>query len=97
MQIKTPTRYPLFMTAVKIKGLLAALKKEHAEKITEVTETWDKFICQFSFKYSGMHISGTILVEVTEVTITGELPVLALLYKDKIESNIREHAENLLK
>jgi len=44
----------------------------------------------------GMPVSGTLTVHPSAVEISGDLPFLAALYKDKIESAIREQADTLL-
>ncbi len=81
----------------RIQSLLGDLEKEFAGKISNLCEEWNGNTDKFSFlaktKFS---ISGTITVKDREVELSGNLPLAAILFKEKIESSIRERAENLL-
>lgn len=100
MQIDIPHQLPRLEAATRIKQMLTQLQHEHNEKINNVNEDWGMFTCNFSFGYThsgfNVNITGTILVEPTNVKVTGELPLAAMLYQTAIEAAIREHAEKLL-
>lgn len=76
-------------------GLLDQVKNDFADQVSDLTEKWEENICQFSFSVKGFSISGTLTVKPSEVELSGDLPWLASLFREKIESIIREKAERL--
>lgn len=77
-------------------GLLEQVKGQFADEVSNLTEMWEGNICQFSFLVRGFSISGTLTVKPSEVELSGDLPWLASLFKEKIELTIREKAEEVL-
>lgn len=80
----------------RVKQLLGNLKNEHGDKISDLHENWSGNSCRFSFKAKGFSVSGTLEVGQTEVTLNGELPFLAGMFRGMIEDTIRQHAQKLL-
>ncbi len=80
----------------RIKLRLSQLKNEHGDKISDLRENWSGNSCRFSFKAKGFTVFGTLEVGRTEVTLNGELPFLAGMFKGTIEETIRQHAQKLL-
>jgi len=81
----------------RIQTFLPRLKSQHDDKINDFTETWSGNTCAFSFTASGFKVSGTLTVKESEVAIIGNIPLLAMAFKSKIEAIIRAQAEELLR
>ncbi|MDD5363638.1 MAG: polyhydroxyalkanoic acid system family protein [Ignavibacteria bacterium] len=81
----------------RIKNFLPEFKAQHADRISDMEESWNGNINTFSFKVSGFHINGTLDVENDYLLINGSLPLLASMFSSTIESTIREKAEMLLR
>ena len=77
----------------RIKVFVESAKVEFAGKISNLQECWDGYTGTFSFSTSGILISGELVVKDDQVELSGELPWLAEIYKDKIESTIRERVQ----
>jgi hypothetical protein len=80
----------------RIRGLLESVKTKFADKVGDVHEEWNGNTGIFSFSALGFPVSGVLIVKPSQVEISGDLPLLAAVYKKKIESTIREQAESLL-
>ena len=80
----------------RIKGLLATVKTDYGDKVTDLTETWSGNRADFAFKAMGMGVSGTLVVSPGQVELNGKLPFAALPFKGKIEETIRTRATQLL-
>jgi hypothetical protein len=80
----------------RIKGLLESVRTKFADKVSGVHEEWNGNTGTFSFSALGFPVSGALTVKPSEVEISGDLPLLAAVYKKKIESVIRQQAESLL-
>lgn len=73
----------------RIETLLSNLQKEHAESIKSASGAWNQDKSKFSFSVSinvvfPVKFSGTIKNEPGIVSLSGDLPFLALPMKDKI-------------
>lgn len=80
----------------RVQGLLEDLRSQYSDQISDLREQWNDNKCQFSFSASGFSVSGTLTVTSSNVELSGDLPWAASLFKGKIESTIRERAEELL-
>ncbi len=79
----------------RIKGLLGEVKTGFAAKISDLREEWNGNSGKFSFSAMGFSVSGTLIVKSSEMELSGNLPFAATFFKGKIESTIRERAEEL--
>lgn len=80
----------------RIKGLLASLKKEQSDNISNVEEKWDDDNGNFSFTAKGFDLAGKIKVNQSNIEIDSKLPFAVSLFKGKISSMITEKANELL-
>ena len=80
----------------RIRNLLAEVKNDYGDKVTDLRENWTGNGGDFSFKAMGFGLSGTLAVTPSEVEMNGKFPLAALPFKSRIESMIRTRAEQLL-
>lgn len=80
----------------RIKGLLGQVKTQYADQISNLQESWNGNSGAFSFIAMGFNVSGTLTVTAKDVTVKGDLPFLAGMFKGKIETTIGERAKQLL-
>ena len=80
----------------RIQGLIANVKAEHGDRISDLREHWVDNVGTYSFSAMGFSVSGTITVMPGSVRLTGNLPFAASFFKNTIESTIRERATELL-
>ena len=80
----------------RIKRLLAHTKKQYGEHISDLKESWKGSTGEFSFRVMGFLVEGTLDVRNREVVLDGKVPWAAMPFKGKIETMIREEAEELL-
>lgn len=81
----------------RIQNALGQLKKEHGDKVTNLTENWSGHTGEFSLTVMGFDISGKLTVTPSSVDVEAELPFAASLFKGKIKELIGGKAEELLK
>jgi hypothetical protein len=81
----------------RIKKLLAQVKKEYGDKISNLKEEWQGSEGTFSFKVLNHAISGSLKVSEKKAELEGDIPWSLGLFKRKIEGTIKERAEELLK
>jgi hypothetical protein len=75
---------------------LAEAQKRFAGDVTQVADSWNGYVDEFSFKAMGFSIAGRLEVEPAQVAIHLQLPWAAYPFKHRIESEILAHARQLL-
>lgn len=80
----------------RIKGLVAQLKKEYGDQVSQVEETWSGNRCEFSLKIRRFNLSGFIEVGDSSAEIRGTLPFAARLFEGPAKELIAKQARELL-
>ncbi len=81
----------------KVQKFAEALQSKLKDQVSDLQQTWDGNDLVFGFKTFGIKIDGKISVLDDKLAIEGELPFAAMMFKGKIESEMREQLERLLK
>jgi hypothetical protein len=80
----------------RVMNLVAQTRRDFGNKVTDVTESWTGFVNTFSFRAMGFSVGGKLEVQPAQVSIDIDLPFAAVLFKDRIESDLLSHARKLL-
>ncbi|QDU55773.1 polyhydroxyalkanoic acid system family protein [Aeoliella mucimassa] len=83
--------------STKIRYLLEGISAKYSDKIKNLEQTFDGDRMQFSFKTLGMNVTGEGLVDDEYVTVKGNIPIAAMMFKGQIESTIKDSLVRLLK
>lgn len=74
----------------RLQGFAAGLRERYKDMIKDLDEKIEGNKGIFSFKTMGLKVAGTLLVEEQNVTVNLDLPFAAMMFKGKIEAEIRE-------
>ena len=96
MSIVVPHALTQNEALTRIKDLLATVKTDYGDKVTDLTESWSGNRADFAFKAMGMGVSGNLVVTSSQIELKGNLPFAALPFKGRIEETIRSRATQLL-
>src|SRR5436190_10499004 len=96
IDVTIPHRLSQAQAMNRIQGLIANVKAEHGDRITDLHEEWVDNMGAYRFSVMGFAVSGTIEVMPTSVRLMGNLPFAASFFKNTIESTIRDRATDLL-
>jgi putative polyhydroxyalkanoate system protein len=80
----------------KLVSLLSKLQEHYQNQLSGLTHEWQGNTMDFSFSTFGFKITGAMSVADQQVTVRGDLPFAASLFKGKIEGDIRQQLEKLL-
>ena len=81
----------------KLRGFADSVRKDAGFDLTDVVEDWDDDgNLNFSFKAMGMTISGTVTTTDADVTVAGNLPLAAAMFRGTIETQFREKIQEAL-
>jgi len=73
------------------------LKSKYQDQVGELDQSWEGNSLAFGFKTFGIKIQGKIAIQDDKLVLDGELPFSAMMFKGKIESEIREQLERLVR
>lgn len=96
MTITVPHQLSQAEALGRIQRLLSDVRNDYGDRVTDLQETWHETGGEFSFRAMGFNISGKLDVRPDKVELKGNYPLAAMPFKSKIESTIRERAEQLL-
>lgn len=72
------------------------LREKFKDSVSDLQQQWDGNTLNFGFRTYGIQLKGKILVGERDLTVDGDLPFTAMMFKGKIESSIREQLERLM-
>lgn len=81
----------------RLDRFIEGLEAKFAESANDIERNWQGNSLVYSFKTYGIKIAGQMDVEEGKVNVMGDLPITAMMFKGKIESEIRKNLERLLK
>ena len=72
------------------------LQAKFANQVSDLQQSWDGDTLKFHFKTYGIPLDGGITVADKELNVAGDIPFTAMMFKGKIESEIREQLEKIV-
>jgi putative polyhydroxyalkanoate system protein len=80
----------------RLERFVEMIEKKYADKVSDLRQSWDGDTLKFHFKSYGIALDGGITVEDNELNLAGDMPFAAMMFKGKIESEIRESLEKIV-
>jgi hypothetical protein len=80
----------------RISKLIADTRGQFGDKVSNLEESWNGNVENFRFRAMGFDVDGQLDVQPAEVRIKVNIPWAAVLFKDRVESEILKHARELL-
>jgi len=68
-----------------------------SDKVSDFSHSWEGDTLVFGLKTFGIKIKGNIAIQGEKVAVDCEIPFSVMMFKGKIESEIRQQIERLLK
>ncbi|HVA45284.1 MAG TPA: polyhydroxyalkanoic acid system family protein [Pirellulales bacterium] len=95
--ITVPHQLGQQVAAERLQSFLVRLKEKHQDQVSNLEEEWSENSLKFGFKTFGFQFQGTGNVSDSEAKIDVDLPFAAMIFKGKIESEMRETLTRVLK
>ncbi|HEX6961117.1 MAG TPA: polyhydroxyalkanoic acid system family protein [Lacipirellula sp.] len=80
----------------RLERFIEMLKSQHGDKVSELEQSWAGNTLSFGFKTFGFKIAGAIDSLDKKLAVTGDIPFAAMMFKGKIEAEIREQLGRLM-
>jgi hypothetical protein len=96
LKISIPHELPQDEALRRIKSAIAHAKKQYGEKIDELRESWNGNSGTLDVTAMGQKLSVVLTVNSSDVTVQSALPLIAMMFRGKIEAAIRQEGTKLL-
>jgi hypothetical protein len=73
------------------------LQSKFSDKVSDLTQGWNGNTLSFGFKTFGIKITGDITAKDNQLDVNGEIPFTAMMFKGKIESDVKEQLARLMR
>jgi putative polyhydroxyalkanoate system protein len=80
----------------RLERFVEMIQAKFAGQVSELQQNWEGDTLRFHFKTYGIPLDGGITVADNELNLAGDLPFAAMMFKGKIESEIREQLEKIV-
>jgi hypothetical protein len=81
----------------RLERFVESLQARFQDKVSDLTQSWSENTLSFSFKSFGFKIAGAIASLDKKLDVTGDIPIAAMMFKGKIESEIRDQLTRLMR
>lgn len=81
----------------RLQHFAESLESKLGDQVKNLHQTWEGNTLDFGFRTFGINVEGKMFVADDKVTIEGNLPFSAMMFKGKIESEIRQQLERILR
>jgi hypothetical protein len=81
----------------RLNRFIDVLRQKFQDSVNDLDQNWNGDTLNFQFKTFGILLKGGITVEPTQLSVKGEIPFTAMMFRGKIESTIREQLERLMR
>jgi hypothetical protein len=83
--------------AERLQSFVTRLKEKHQDQVSNLEEEWSGNALKFRFKTFGFQFQGTGNVSDTDATLDVDIPFAAMMFKGKIESEMRDTLTRVLR
>jgi Putative polyhydroxyalkanoic acid system protein (PHA_gran_rgn) len=80
----------------RLKSAIADAKKQHGDKIDDLQESWSGYSGTLKVAVMGQKLAVVLTVNPSDVTVQSALPMIAMMFRGKIEAAIRQEGTKLL-
>lgn len=81
----------------RLERFVDSLQAQYGDKVSDLTQNWSGNTLSFGFKTFGIKIAGAIEALDQKLDVTGEIPFSAMMFKGKIEGEVKEKLARLMR
>jgi hypothetical protein len=96
-QMEVPHSHSAEEARSRLERFVESLQAKFQDKVSDLQQAWEGNTLTFSFKSFGFKIAGAIASLENKLDVSGDIPFAAMMFKGKIESEIREQLSRLMR
>lgn len=95
--LEVPHNLPAEEAKSRLERFVEMLHDQHKERVSDLNQAWDGNTLTFAFKTFGFKVAGAIASLDKKLAVSGDIPIAAMMFKGKIESEIRDQLSRLMR
>lgn len=96
MTIEIQHNLEQYESKVRIKSLISDLSKKYPDLVKKPKEKWNNYHADLAATIKGVSVNGTIEIKEGVVVLDFGIPLVALMFKRKIETEVRVYLQKYL-
>lgn len=96
MSVNVPHQLDQEQATERLKGILEKIKERYQGQVSDLHEDWQGNVLNYAFKTFGFNVKGAMHVEPQQVRVEGDLPFAAMMFKGRIEQELKTTLERWL-
>jgi len=96
IKIVVPHAHGQQQASDRLLGFMTQMKQQYKDQVSDLQETWQENRLDYSFRTFGLKVRGAVEVQEQQVSLHADLPLAAIMFKGKIEQEIRSTLERVL-
>ncbi len=81
----------------RLERFIESLQAKFQDKVSDLSQSWTGDTLSFAFKTFGFKIAGAVASLENKLDVSGDIPFAAMMFKGKIETEIREQLARLMR
>lgn len=81
----------------RLERFIESMQARFQDKVSDLEQGWHGNTLKFGFKTFGFKIAGAVESLEQKLAVTGEIPFTAMMFKGKIESEVKEQLTRLMR
>lgn len=81
----------------RLERFIESLQAKFKDKVSDLDQSWNGNTLAFGFKTFGIKVAGAVAALEDKLDVTGDIPFAAMMFKGKIETEIREQLGRLMR
>ena len=81
----------------RLERFIESLQAKFQDKVSDLEQAWNGNTLSFAFKTYGFKVAGAIASLEKKLDVSGDLPFAAMMFKGKIETEIRDQLTRLMR
>jgi hypothetical protein len=81
----------------RLERFIESMHARFQDKVSDVSQSWSGNTLTFAFKTFGFKVAGAIDSLEQKLDVNGDIPLAAMMFKGKIESEVKEQLSRLMR
>jgi len=81
---------------IRMEKLICDLSEKHSDLVKKVNKKWDAYHADLAAIVKGISVAGSIEIKDQEVLLNFGIPLVAIMFKKQIETEIRSYLQKVL-
>ena len=96
LDLEVPHQLGADVAKQRLEKFSEMLESKFKDQVKDISQSWEGDTLTFGFKTMGISFEGKLTALEDKLAVQGDLPFAAMMFKGKIESEIKQQLERLV-